>query len=131
MGKLFKVASTKDLAAGSAMSVEVEGRRVALFNVDGTYYAIDDTCTHRGGPLSEGSVEGDEVECPWHGAHFNIKSGQATTPPAAEGVATYKVYLAMPRSAAGGETRSFDFVLTDVANGEIAETDTVFRGPKR
>ena len=50
------------------MAIEVAGNRIALFNVDGTCYAIADTCTHRGGPLSEGSLEGSTVTCPWHGA---------------------------------------------------------------
>jgi nitrite reductase/ring-hydroxylating ferredoxin subunit len=75
------------------MCVAVEGKRIALFNLGGTFYAIDDTCTHRGGPLSEGSIEGEEVICPWHGAHFNITSGDVTAPPAPEGVTPYKVRL--------------------------------------
>jgi len=93
MPKFVRVATTSEIADQSATCVEVEGKRVAIFNLGGEFYAIDDTCTHRGGPLSEGSVQGEEVECPWHGAHFNIKSGEATGPPAAEGVTNYTVRL--------------------------------------
>lgn len=64
MGELRKVAETKDLPPGGALAVDVEGLRLALFNIDGTYYAIEDTCPHSGGPLSEGYVEGTQVECP-------------------------------------------------------------------
>ena len=91
MPKFVRVATTSEIADQSATCVEVEGKRVAIFNLGGEFYAIDDTCTHRGGPLSEGSVQGEEVECPWHGAHFNIKSGEVTGPPAADGVTNYTV----------------------------------------
>ncbi|MBI3317884.1 MAG: non-heme iron oxygenase ferredoxin subunit [Candidatus Omnitrophica bacterium] len=91
MGKFVKVASTSDLAAGGAKLVEAEGHTIALFNVNGEFYAIDNTCTHVGGPLAEGMVEGAEVECPWHGAKFNVKTGEVLTPPAGENVASYKV----------------------------------------
>ena len=66
MGTFHKVAETKNLAAGQGMAVEVAGNKIALFNVDGTCYAIADTCSHRGGPLSEGALEGTTVTCPWH-----------------------------------------------------------------
>ncbi len=91
MGQFVKVARVEELAAGQVRLVEVEGRRIALFNLDGTFYAIDDTCPHRGGPLSEGFVEGDVVICPWHGARFRIPTGEVLSPPAAQGVACYPV----------------------------------------
>ena len=91
MPKFVEVAKTSEIVDQSATHVEVEGKHIALFNLGGEFYAIDDTCTHRGGPLSEGSVEGEEVKCPWHGAHFNIKSGEVTGPPAPEGVTKYTV----------------------------------------
>jgi nitrite reductase/ring-hydroxylating ferredoxin subunit len=74
----LKVAKTGEIAPGDAKAVEVGARRIALFNVEGTYHAIDDSCTHRGGPLSEGVVEGTEVTCPWHGAVFDVTTGSAT-----------------------------------------------------
>ncbi len=88
---LHKVAETKDLPPGSGMAVEVEGRQLALFNVEGTYYAIDDTCPHRGGPLSEGDLEGEHVICPWHSATFDLTDGSVLAPPAEEGVGSYRV----------------------------------------
>ena len=91
MSKFVEVAKKSEIADQSAKCVEVEGKTVALFNLGGEFYAINDTCTHRGGPLSEGSIEGDEVECPWHRAHFNIKTGEAAAPPASKGVTKYTV----------------------------------------
>ncbi len=91
MGQLHKVAETKDLPPGSGMAVEVEGRQLAIFNVDGKYFAIDDTCPHSGGPLSEGDLEGEQVVCPWHGAIFDLKDGSVQCPPADEGVGCYRV----------------------------------------
>src|SRR2546427_11562814 len=93
MAKLVKVAETKNLTPGKATAVEVEGNRIAVFNVDGTFYAIDDTCPHAGGPLSEGQVEGDKVICPWHDAEFDLKTGEVLAPPAFEGVKGYKVVV--------------------------------------
>src|SRR5438094_662966 len=83
--------SHDDLAPGQAKCVEVAGKKIALFNLEGSFYAIDDTCTHRGGPLSEGEVSGEEVTCPWHGAVYNIKTGAVLGPPAPRGVASYPV----------------------------------------
>ncbi len=88
-----KVAQKSEIGDQSAKCVEVEGKRIAVFNLNGEFYAIDDRCTHRGGPLSEGSIEGEEVICPLHGAHFSIKSGEATAPPAPQGVTRYAVRL--------------------------------------
>ena len=93
MSEMLKVAETKDVPPGTAIAVEVSGQKVALFNADGTYYAIDDTCTHAGGPLSEGEVSGTEVTCPWHGATFDVTSGRVLGPPAADGVKAYKVQV--------------------------------------
>ena len=93
MAKLVKIAETKNLGPGQAAAVEVEGQRVAVFNVGGTLYALDDTCPHAGGPLSEGQVEGDKVTCPWHGADFDLKTGAVLCPPSFEGVRSYKVVV--------------------------------------
>jgi nitrite reductase/ring-hydroxylating ferredoxin subunit len=93
MAQFIKVASTADLAPGEVRCVEVMGTKIALFNLDGSFYAIDDTCTHRGGPLSEGEVSGEEVTCPWHGAIYNIKTGAALGPPAPRGVRAYAIRI--------------------------------------
>lgn len=91
MGEFIKVAQVKDVDTGTAILVELEGERIALFNVNGTFYAIGDTCTHSGGPLSEGDLDGDVVTCPWHGAQFDVKTGEVLGPPADEPVTNYRV----------------------------------------
>src|ERR1039458_3152627 len=70
------------------------GKSIAIFRLGGAYYAIENTCPHRGGPLSEGEVEDDVVTCPWHGSRFNIKTGALLTPPAREGVKSFPVRIA-------------------------------------
>ena len=91
MAKRIKVARIADLEPGSGTTVDVEGQRIALFNVHGTYYAIDDTCPHRGGPLGEGELDGTMVTCPWHGATFDVQTGAVTGPPARNGVRSFPV----------------------------------------
>ena len=94
MAGFVKVASAGDLAPGQGKMVEVNGKKIALFNLEGSFYAIADTCTHRGGPLSEGEIEGEQVTCPLHGAIYNIKSGEVLGLPAPKGVARYNVRVA-------------------------------------
>lgn len=91
MPQFIKVATTDELADQQAKLVEVAGQKIALFRVDGGFYALSDTCTHRKGPLSEGTVEGTEVTCPWHGAKFDIRSGGVLGPPAGQAVKSYPV----------------------------------------
>ena len=91
MPEYVKVAQASELEPNRGKLVEVQGKKFALFNVDGKFYAIDNTCTHRGGPLSEGELKGDEVTCPWHGSRFNVKTGSVLTPPARQGVKTFPV----------------------------------------
>ena len=91
MSAFHKVAESKDLAPGRGMVFDVAGKRIAVFNVDGTYSAIGDTCTHRGGPLSEGDLVGSTVTCPLHGAQFDVRTGEVLGPPAPTGVPSYKV----------------------------------------
>lgn len=93
MPQLVKVAETKNIAPGTAIAVEAGGQKIALFNVDGKYYAIGDTCTHRGGPLSEGDVEDTQVTCPWHGATYDLQTGKVLGPPAQRDVPSYKVVV--------------------------------------
>ena len=93
MAKLIKIAAARDVPPGQATVFTVERQRIALFNVEGTYYAIGDTCTHRFGPLSEGDVQGTKVTCPWHGAAFDLKTGAALGLPAQKGVPNYRVVI--------------------------------------
>lgn len=93
MGKMIDAAEVGEIDSGEAKLVEADGKEIALFNVEGKYYAIDNECTHVGGPLCEGEIEGDRVICPWHGAEFDLKTGEAVEPPAEEDVSCYKVHV--------------------------------------
>jgi nitrite reductase/ring-hydroxylating ferredoxin subunit len=88
-----KVAGKNDLSAGKGKQVSVDGRVLAIFNVDGKFYAIDGKCSHRGGPLWDGFLDGIVVSCPWHGSEFDLASGEVRSPPAKEKVRSYKVKI--------------------------------------
>ena len=90
MAGFVKVATTDELPPGHAKKVEIGGKTIALFNIGGGSHDIDDTCTHEGGPLSEGEVEGNTVTCPWHGAKFNVTNGEVVRPPARVSVSCYR-----------------------------------------
>jgi nitrite reductase (NADH) small subunit len=70
-----KVASRTDIAEGTGKTVDVAGKKIALFNIGGKFYAIDNECKHRKGPLGEGTLEGTTVACPWHGWEYDVTSG--------------------------------------------------------
>lgn len=91
MADFVKVATTNEIEPGQPRLVDVQGKRIALFNVDGKFFALDNTCTHRGGPLGEGKMSGHEVTCPWHGATFDVRTGEVVRPPAQRAVARYDV----------------------------------------
>ena len=80
-----------DIPPGTCMTGRVDGKDVAVFNVDGEFYAIQANCTHAGGPLCEGSIWGDIVTCPWHTSEFNVRTGEVVSPPAEHPLATYPV----------------------------------------
>ena len=91
MPDFTKIASLTDLPPGKSSCVEFAGQKVALFNVNGTVYALGDTCSHRGGPLSQGEIDGTTITCPWHGASFDLKTGAVLGPPAPQGMKCYQV----------------------------------------
>ena len=91
MAEFVKAVRAADLAPGTGTVVELNGVKIAVFNVDGAFYAMNDTCTHASGPLSEGELDGTAVTGPWHGARFDIKTGAVLGPPAADGVRSYEV----------------------------------------
>ncbi len=78
------VAKIGDIPPGPGKMLDVRREKMALFNVEGSFYAIDDTCIHRGGPLSEGSLKGRQVTCPWHGAIYWVTTGGVLGSPAPE-----------------------------------------------
>ena len=94
MAGFIFVAKRSEIPEGSGLCVEAEGKRIALFRLGDAVCAIDDSCPHADGPLSEGGLEGDVVECPWHGSRFNVRTGGLVAPPATHGVATYAVRVA-------------------------------------
>jgi 3-phenylpropionate/trans-cinnamate dioxygenase ferredoxin subunit len=91
VSEFVRVASVDDLPPGSARRVEVNGYRVAVFNVKGTIYAVDDTCTHEEASLAEGAVSGEIVACPKHGSRFHLPTGRVLSLPAVRPVNTYEV----------------------------------------
>lgn len=91
MASFVKVAHVSDIPEGTARCVEVDGERVALFHIEGEFYAINDTCSHAEASLSEGKITGDKVVCPRHGAQFSVKTGAALSLPAFAPVDTYEV----------------------------------------
>ena len=76
MGSFVHVADLSDIPPGTAKVIAVQNVEVALFNLEGSIYAIDNMCQHAGGPLGEGKIKGDDVICPWHGYRYHIKTGQ-------------------------------------------------------
>ena len=88
-----KVATLSEIQPGMGKQVDVGGRKIALFNIEGKVFAIDDTCTHRGGPLHEGTVANGVVTCPWHGAQFDLATGNVVSPPARTGEKSYPVQI--------------------------------------
>jgi len=93
MSDWVTVAPVDDLKPGTRQLVDVDGSQIVVFNLDGKYYAIEDVCTHDGGQLTGGEVEGDQIICPRHGARFCIRTGAALTAPAYEATATFPVRI--------------------------------------
>jgi nitrite reductase (NADH) small subunit len=93
VAEFIKVASISELEVGSCKTVEVNGKVIALFNVGGKVYALDNTCLHQGGPLGEGLLEGEVVTCPWHFWEFDVRTGEKVGDPSLR-VATYPVQVA-------------------------------------
>ena len=92
MATFTKVAMTSEVPENSGRTFSVAGKELAVFNVDGAFYAISNFCPHRGGPLGEGFLEGTTVFCPWHGWGFNVTSGKMPGMPDG-GVRTYPVQV--------------------------------------
>jgi nitrite reductase/ring-hydroxylating ferredoxin subunit len=96
MGEFFKVGAATEIQPKKCKRVEVHGKKIALCPVDGKILAIDDACAHMGGSLSEGDIDGDQIECPRHGARFKISTGEMLRGPGSRGVHTYQVRINGP-----------------------------------
>jgi 3-phenylpropionate/trans-cinnamate dioxygenase ferredoxin component len=93
MKKLVEVAKTTDIPAGEVRSFEVEGLPIAVCNLDGRFCAVEDRCTHDDGPLGEGRLDGPEIECPRHGARFDVRTGEVLALPAFIPIKTYPIRI--------------------------------------
>jgi len=95
MAGFVEVARTDDLPPGRIKLIEVAGRQLALVNSEGSFYAVDNECPHRGGFLAEGEINPEwndwAIECPLHGSVFDVRTGEVLNPPATERVRTYAV----------------------------------------
>lgn len=91
MAELVRTALLDDVPPGTLLGVEVNGRRVCLANVDGEVYAFQDNCTHQDFPLSAGELDDGRIECAWHGARFDVRTGRAVALPAIKPVQTFQV----------------------------------------
>lgn len=86
-----KVVESNEIRPSTMKAVDVDGEKICIINIDGNFYAIGNVCTHMGGPLNEGNLDGFEVECPWHGSKFDVRTGEPTKPPARLAVSSYEV----------------------------------------
>src|SRR5581483_11720389 len=86
-----KVADKQDLQRTGLLKVESGGKSIVLSMVNGEVYALDAVCSHEGGPLEEGKLEGYEIECPWHGSRFDVRTGEVRSPPADTPQSVYEV----------------------------------------
>lgn len=93
MSEFVTVGRSEDVGEGEVRAFTVGAEEVAIANVGGTFYAFGDTCTHRLCSLSEGELDGDEVECPCHGSRFDVTTGDVANPPATEPVPTFEVIV--------------------------------------
>jgi nitrite reductase/ring-hydroxylating ferredoxin subunit len=91
--EFVKVLKTKDIGNGEMKAANFGNDVVCIINLGGNFYAINNVCTHEGGPLNEGTLDSFEVECPWHGARFDIRTGEVKAPPAEQPVSTYQVKI--------------------------------------
>jgi 3-phenylpropionate/trans-cinnamate dioxygenase ferredoxin subunit len=93
MPRFIKVASSAEIVPGEKLVADVDGELVVVVNLEGSFFAIDDICTHDGGPLGEGTLEDGQIVCPRHGAHFDVRTGAALTLPAFEPVPTREIQV--------------------------------------
>ena len=84
MAEFKKVAETEQIPAGTGKVIDVDGNQIAIWNLSGNYFAFQNVCPHRGGPVGEGELEGNVITCPWHGWQFDVTTCQSTFNPAAK-----------------------------------------------
>jgi nitrite reductase (NADH) small subunit len=87
---LFRATKTSEIPPGEIREFQLDGHTVAVANVDGHFYAVDNTCLHRGGPLGQGLLHGTKVTCPWHGWEYDVTTGKVGMNPTV-GVSCYRI----------------------------------------
>jgi ferredoxin-NADP reductase/nitrite reductase/ring-hydroxylating ferredoxin subunit len=126
-----KVADIKDIQPSHMKEVQVDSENICVVNIEGKYYAIGSICTHEGGPLADGTLEGYEVECPWHGSKFDVRTGEVTNPPASEPEPAYEVkvdgnnILIKKKGGNNKSKSSSQFELTLLEKDKIEGTDVM------
>ena len=93
MSDWINAVAETDLKPGEHTVIEIEDAAIVLFNLDGEFYALEDVCTHDGSEIASGCIVGGSIECPRHGARFDIKTGEVTAPPAYEPIDTFPVQV--------------------------------------
>lgn len=93
MAAFVKVASVSDVPLGEMMIVDLDGQEIVIANLGGEFVAFQNECTHRGGPLGEGLLVDGTVECPFHAGQFDVRTGEAISPPPTEPINTYPVQV--------------------------------------
>ena len=132
-----KVGNKEDIQPSHMKEVQVDGENICLVNVEGKYYAIGSICTHEGGPLADGTLEGYEVECPWHNSKFDVRTGEVTSPPASEPEPAYEVKvdgsnILIKRHGSNKSKSSSQFELTLLEKDKVEGTDvTSFKFSKQ
>ena len=124
-----KVANTNDIQPSHMKEVQLDGQNICLVNIEGKYYAIGNICTHEGGPLADGTLEGYEVECPWHGSKFDVRTGEVKEPPASEPEPTYQVKVdgnnILIKKQDKGKSKSSHLELTLTKKDKVEGTDVM------
>ncbi|HEY7081975.1 MAG TPA: Rieske 2Fe-2S domain-containing protein [Nitrososphaeraceae archaeon] len=130
-----KVANTDEIMPSQMKEVELDGQKILVANIKGKYYAIGNICTHEGGPLADGTLHDYEVECPWHGSKFDVRTGEVTNPPADEPEPVYEIKvdgnqllikkLAKGKSISSTSSSHFDIELTFLEKINIDSTDVM------
>ena len=87
--EFIAVAAVAEIGNGERLLIEIDGKPIAVFNIAGKYFAIDDICSHDEGPLADGELDGHSIECPRHGARFDLESGKVLSMPAVADIAAY------------------------------------------
>ena len=89
--KYYRITSTQEIPDGERLFLEIDGRTIVIYSLNGEYFATGDECSHDGGPIGDGQLEGFEIICPRHGARFDIRSGKVTKFPAVSDIPSYPV----------------------------------------